>query len=626
MRIGIDSSLLISRQMAESQKAISRSLERLASGRRVNTPRDDLAAFSSLTGIESSLRGLAQANLGVNQARGMLQTADAAISVQSSIVQRMRELALQGASGALTSTDRDNINAELIVLREEFERIAMGTEFNGRSLLGGSSEAIQLQTGLRDNRGDQLEFSLPDTRSQEIFTKTVGTGHFNENQSLDFASATDSNSADIDGDGDLDIITSSSADGAYIFLLNDGEGNFTQSAQQAEVAVAQGKFEVGDFNNDGAIDIIAITSTDISILLGNGDGTFQSEVTMSGAGGMDDFDIADINGDGILDLVGTDQIADLVRVFVGQGDGSFAHREDIAVTTEPSDIALGDMNGDGVADIVISNYISLEVSVLMGTGDGSFGAENGFATDIVDEIQYLELFDVDNDGDLDVFTLSTEYKVFLNDGSGSLTGQASVAFSGIFGMQVSDMDGDGIQDIFFSQLFGYGRLSGNGDGTFTQTLDEDIGGVDAGGSMSIGDFNGDGVQDFSIARPQVDNKHYIYLGVGVERSALSEIKVDTQQDADALISILDGALDKLNENRVNIALSLNRLDIRENLNLLNIESLSEAQSNLRDADFAQETANLVQAQILQQAQIAAFSQNNVNLQVVLNLFQSFGQI
>lgn len=624
MRIGIDSSLLISNQMAASQKAISRSLERLASGRRVNSPRDDLASFSSLTGIESSLRGLAQANLGVNQARGMLQTADAAISVQSSIVQRMRELALQGANGSLTSADRDNINTELISLREEFERIASSTEFNGRFLLGSSNEAIQLQTGLGNNREDQLEFLLPDTRSQEIFTKTAATGYFNENQSLAFANATDSNSADIDGDGDLDIITSSSADGAYIFLLNDGEGNFTQSAQQAEVAVAQGKFEVRDLNNDGALDIIS-SGSNISILLGNGDGTFQSEVTMSSAGGMDDFDLADIDGDGILDLVGSDLLLEFVRVFIGQGDGSFTHREDIAVTSEPSDIALGDMNGDGIADIVTTNYISLEVSILAGAGDGSFGAESGFATDILEEIESLELIDFDNDGDLDVFTASTtEYKGFSNDGSGNLTGQTKVSLSS-FGLQFEDMDGDGIQDILFASVLGYGLLNGNGDGTFTQTLNQNIGGAEPAPAMSIGDFNGDGVQDFSIARPHIDNELYIYLGVGVERSAVSEIKVDTQEDAEALISILDGALDKLNENRVNISLSLNRLDIRENLNLLNIENLSEAQSNLRDADFAQETANLVQAQILQQAQIAAFSQNNVSLQVVLSLFQSFGQ-
>ncbi|NCN23109.1 MAG: hypothetical protein GW921_02870, partial [Gallionella sp.] len=187
-------------------------------------------------------------------------------------------------------------------------------------------------------------------------------------------------------------------------------------------------------------------------------------------------------------------------------------------------------------------------------------------------------------------------------------------------LSIEDLNGDGILDVFVSNGSSESLyvLLGNGDGTLQNSRQ-----VTSGGNtfdVTAGDLNGDGVLDL-IAGNTSDNSISILLAITTQVSALSQLNLDSAKNASDLIGILDTALDNLNTERTRIGSSLNRLDIIYRSNELSIENFSGAKSLNEDADISIEMAELVRAQILQQAQIAALSQSNIRLQLVLDLFQ-----
>lgn len=165
-------------------------------------------------------------------------------------------------------------------------------------------------------------------------------------------------------------------------LLGNGDGTFTA---RATIPVAGGPQSVaaGDFNRDGKLDlaVVSYSSNTATVLLGNGDGTF-TEAASSSATGFEPLSVAaaDFNGDGILDLAVTGLNGGApglgtVTVLLGKGDGTFAPT---AVSPEPgqnpSSVAVADFNGDGKADLAIANAGSNTITVLLGNGDGTFAA------------------------------------------------------------------------------------------------------------------------------------------------------------------------------------------------------------------------------------------------------------
>ena len=159
MKIGSNNSLLASRNLASTSQAIARSLERLSTGKRINSPSDGVVDYTTSVRLDSQVRGLSQINLGLDRARGMIGVADSAIASQLDLVQRMREIAVEGASGTLGTSARKSLNSELSSLLEEFDRITKSTEFDGRKLLDGSSSVSEL---LLDETGSTLDLETPD--------------------------------------------------------------------------------------------------------------------------------------------------------------------------------------------------------------------------------------------------------------------------------------------------------------------------------------------------------------------------------------------------------------------------------------------------------------------------------
>ena len=135
-----------------------------------------------------------------------------------------------------------------------------------------------------------------------------------------------------------------------------------------------GAIVAGDFKGDGRTDLaVANTgSDDVSVLLGNGDGTFQNQVPYATGFEPSAIVAGDFNGDGRTDLAVANYGSNDVSVLLGNGDGTFQNQVRYAAGSAPVALVVGDFNGDGRTDLAVANYLSNDVSVLLGNGDGTF--------------------------------------------------------------------------------------------------------------------------------------------------------------------------------------------------------------------------------------------------------------
>jgi hypothetical protein len=312
---------------------------------------------------------------------------------------------------------------------------------------------------------------------------------------------------DFNGDGTPDLAVANWNNSVSV-LLGNGDGTF-----HAHVDYPTGGFPssvaVGDFNRDGKLDLVVANWFDytLSVLLGNGDGTFGAQAVYSTGPGPNSVVVGDFNGDGKLDLAvagsysGPDSYAGSVSILLGNGDGSFQPHVDYPVGDGSFAVVVGDLNADGKADLATANYSGKSISVLFGNGDGTFQPHLDYLT--TDSLLSLMIADFNGDGKPDLVSVPG-LNVLLNNGDGTLQGPFSYPTSWyITSVAAGDFNADEKADLaVVARDAGVNMVSiflGNGNGTFQENTTYASG--QGYGAVTVADFNRDGAPDLAFVTP-----------------------------------------------------------------------------------------------------------------------------
>lgn len=321
---------------------------------------------------------------------------------------------------------------------------------------------------------------------------------------------------DLDANGCPDLVLPAHTDDQVTVLLGDGTGAFP--ARSPFAVLAPTVVAIADLDANGTLDLAASSdSSSVSVLLGNGDGTFQPKLDFATPGFSYCVATGDLNRDGAPDLAVANRFANSVSVFLNRSrvPSLFGRRMDVEAGEIPTDIAVGDLDRDGRLDLVATNPgwtgqapcqgdSATKVSVLLGRGDGTFGARTPF--EVGSAPWSIALGDMDRDGKLDVATgnyFSPTISILLGNGDGSL--REATDFGLIFGanhIALGDLDRDGCPDLVATGVDSNraGRaevLLGDGNGSFASAAAEMVG-VDPHG-VELGDLNRDGCLDIVVA-------------------------------------------------------------------------------------------------------------------------------
>ena len=326
--------------------------------------------------------------------------------------------------------------------------------------------------------------------------------------------------SDFNGDRKIDLATANSADGTVSILLGNGDGTFTA---QPPLAIGAGSapnsLTAGDFNADGILDLAVanFSANNVSIFLGNGDGTFKAPVTYSVANGPFFVITGDFNRDGILDLAVANQNGQSASILLGNGDGTFQAHVDYAAggtaAATVAAVALGDFDRDGKLDLAVTNPANDTVSVLRGNGDGTFQAPVAYSTgNAGDQPLAVSAVDLRGTGILDLAVTNVNAKtVAILLGNGDGTFQPRVTYSttssasmGPGAIITGDFNADGKVDLAITNESANTVSILLGNGDGTLQKPLESTTGTFAAGVAAGDFNGDGRLDLAVADLQAN--------------------------------------------------------------------------------------------------------------------------
>lgn len=570
-------SLNAQRQLVKSGNEMQQAMERLASGRRINTARDDAAGLAISNRQTSQIRGLDQAIRNANDGISLIQTAEGALDEVTNILQRMRELSIQSANGIYSQVDRQTLDAEVQQLKSEIDRIAASTTFNGQPLLDGSLGNVELQIGSEANQTIDLEI-------QGFSTSSLGSSSgdiVGEEMANGLSDLTDLAGGDelIINDVAISALTTATTVSEVLAIINadlDGKGA-EASTLVSYVSAAAGSG-------------VLVPGTSLTLTLTDGDGNTQT-YNITDTSNMNEL-VNKINSDTIIDaklnesgkLVLTASGAESIQVQDGSSSQA-ATGASSSNETENFRFVLTDTSAD-------SNGVKIEA----GTGVTSVELDN------------LGINVQDDDGNLLGITLTATATNDINAGDLIINGVEIGAIS--VGTSIAnDIDAvvaainllaDQTGVVAFEAPGNTARLS------LRSTTNENIS-IKYGDSSTNADVEAlTGLQEQNSAE-----------GSG----SVSGVQIGTTAGAQQAIDVIDVALEQINSTRSDLGAINNRLDFTMS-NLSNVsEKTSAARSRIVDADFAAETSMLSRAQVLQQASQAMLAQANAQPQQVLQLLQ-----
>lgn len=494
-------SLNAQRNLNTSQTSLATALQRLSSGLRINSAKDDAAGLGISERMTTQIRGLNQAVRNANDGISLAQTAEGALVEIGNNLQRIRELAIQSANASNSASDRAALQSEVNQRIAEITRIGSQTEFNGLKLLDGSFTSQVFQVGANANQTISVD-SISDSR----------------------ASALGSNVLLADGNITGNVVTASgTSNGVTAVVAGD---NFTISTTDAAGST--------------------LTTSPITYSANAGANVIAGAINTAGAGiGVS---ATGSNSATLSSLSAAGTVSFNLHTQTTTGDGTFT-----AVSQAIS------------ATISDQNDLSALVSAINGVQSAT-GITASFTTA----------------GNKSSITLSTLDGRNIGISAFAVSGGSneSISFSG-------------------STLTEGGTVAAVKTGTVSLTSDR--------GSISTANASAQ-----------------VFASSGTNNSSFESIAaldVSTAAGAQAAIAALDAALNQVNRSRGSLGAIQNRFESVVASLQTTAENLSASRSRIQDADFAQETANLTRAQILQQAGVAMLAQANALPQNVLALIR-----
>jgi flagellin len=502
---------------AKTNQAMDTAMERLSTGKRINSAADDAAGMAIATRMESQIKGMAVAMRNAGDAQALIDTAEGAQDEITNVLQRMRELAVQAASDTNVGFERVNLQTEVTQLIAEIDRIATQTTWNDQTLLDGTFTSKAFQIGAGANQS--ISVNIDSVASSAI-------GNFAAHSTVQLSTTAGggilADTYTIVGPEGSTSITTTAGDSAKEFAAD-------VNAVTASTGVSASAVTKLKLHSLSAADTIALTIN----------GTSTASVAVTSA--------TDLRG--LMDAINAKSGTTGVTATLFGGSNAA--------------LELVDADGDDIQISLQANTNATEINVAALDRNGAL-ADSTAGTDDLD----IKL--VDTGGTAAAGTTAV-------GGDLIVTGQVSLNSYAGFNVQVAN-DGADYDETGVGAVVADGEFFGDGDGAATSTTN--------------------GVQ-----------------------ATVSTIDLSTRSGSETALSILDGAMDKINSARGELGAISNRLDYTIS-NLTNIKvNIEASKSRIEDADFAVETSNLTKSQILSQAATAMLAQANASKQSVLSLLQ-----
>ncbi|MFZ3046577.1 MAG: flagellin [Desulfatirhabdiaceae bacterium] len=614
-------SLNAQKNLSRTQNALNKSIGRLSSGLRINSAKDDAAGMAISNRFTTQIRGFDQAVRNANDGISLLQTSEGAMQEATSILQRMRELAVQASNDTNSASDRASLQGEMDQLFAEVDRIAGSTQFNGINLVDGSGGALSFQIG--SDSGQSISVELKSIRTRDLNLNGYSKlGELNSGRvSAAMATGLAINGTTIAAGG------TDATSGATAINLKTGTTGVT--------ATAYNIFK-------GAGGASGITTGTLTI---NGD-------VVAGSGSMEELveninrDVAGVtatlNKDGSLTL-SNDTGADIIIANIANTG--------LTADTFKGYISLSDENNEAIS--ITADTGALPLATATQVNSWGLNISTGSTSVTGGDVSAAALAA----GDLEINGVS------VGKSTGSSAGDKAVAINGVSaqtGVTASARTEDTYTLNFGSIPAAASSVTINGaqvDLSAVTNLDDVVTAINALGSGVVASANEDGelvltsesgldivtTEDTSTFIGAHTTKGTILLtsttGVDIKIGGNAEAKagfveqggsseaigaglsVMTLQNANNAIERIDEAIDRVSENRAELGAVQNRLDSTIS-NLQNAsENFSAANGRLMDADFAKETADMGKQQILMQAGVAMLAQAKQLPQQVLQLLQ-----
>ena len=584
------------RQLVHSGSALDRASERLSSGQRINSAKDDAAGLAISNRMTSQVRGLDQAIRNANDGVSLVQTAEGALQEVTNILQRMRELSVQSANGIYNETDRNTLDAEVKQLKLELDRISSTTSFNGQPLLDGTMADTFLQIGSEANQTIGIDIGSFNTSSLggssgdivgESVTATIASPDVPGNRAAEIAAL----NALVDGDlvingTAIKDITAITLNEALASINSDLEGKGASVSSLVQVTAAT-----------AGSGVLRSPDDQLSLTLVDGDGLTQT-YTITGTNSMKEL-VTKINANTSIEASVNDSGK---LVLTAPGASSLTIAETVGVAgTNPTGLTDGHNN----FALVFNDTSSEKNGVTIQLGDAA-GATR--VADLGIDVQ-------DANGNLlgAAVDVTTTTPATLQEGDLIINGIAI----GKISPQEAGTPGTLDEAATLAEAIRVINLSSNETGVVAFAGDN--------GEIALRSANG---EEISIKYGDTADSANITAITGLkERNAtegvgsVASIDISTAEGAQRAIGIIDKAIDQVSSTRADLGALNNRLDFTM-ANLSNIsEKTSAARSRIVDADFAAETAALSRAQVLQQAATAMLAQSNARPEQVLSLLQ-----